>query len=165
MTEPEKKVVRVQEPYVPAKRGYMPEAKSSDWETPQFLYDELHREFQFNLDPCADASNAKCKRYFTEEQNGLVQSWEGARVFLNPPYGKNLGKWVEKAATSGAELAVCLLPSRTDVRWFHNWVYRKAEVRFLKGRLKFGGGVNPAPFPSMIVVFRKSEAGQRELYR
>ena len=129
-------------------------SKTDMWATPQGFFNELNREFKFDLDPCASPENAKCKAYFTREQDGLKQSWEGKRVFMNPPYGRQIGKWVEKGATGGAAVVVCLLPARTDTRWFHDHIYQKAEIRFIKGRLKFGGQTNSAPFPSMVVVFR-----------
>ena len=127
------------------------------WATPQDLFDELDAEFHFELDVCATAENAKCKRYFTPEIDGLRQNWRGGgTVFMNPPYGRNIGLWVHKAATCGATV-VCLLPARTDTRWFHEYIYHKAEIRFLRGRLKFGDSKNSAPFPSMIVIFRENE--------
>lgn len=126
---------------------------SDNWATPQDVFDRLDAEFNFELDPCADDQNHKCARYFTKAQDGLIQDWGGARIFCNPPYGRDIGKWVEKC--SKQDLAVMLLPARTDTRWFHEFIYEKAEIRFLKGRLKFGDSKNSAPFPSMIVVFRR----------
>ena len=125
-----------------------------DWATPQDLFDDLDLEFGFTLDPCTDASNNKCQRYFTKEQNGLAQDWTGERVFCNPPYGRWIGLWVKKCAEHGG-LAVMLIPARTDTRWFHEYIYRKpnVEIRFLRGRLKFEGAANAAPFPSMVVIF------------
>ena len=131
------------------------------WATPQNFFDELNREFNFSLDACALPSNAKCEKFFTPEQDGLSQNWEG-NVWCNPPYGRDVGNWVAKAyesAHSGTEtVVVMLLPARTDTKWFHEYIYGKAEVRFVKGRLKFGDGTNIAPFPSMVVVFRPKEA-------
>lgn len=126
------------------------------WATPQDTFDKLNQEFDFNLDPCATPENAKCQEFFTKSQNGLEQDWSGKRVFMNPPYGRVIGDWVKKAAGGGA-LVVCLLPARTDTKWFHNYIYGKAEIRFLKGRLKFGGSKNSAPFPSMVVIFRNEQ--------
>lgn len=131
-------------------------SKTDQWATPQDFYDKLNSEFHFNLDPCADESNHKCKRYFTKEQDGLQQNWGGYRVFCNPPYGRDIGKWVEKAYLESKKpntLVVMLIHARTDTRWFHNWIYGKAEIRFIKGRLKFGDSKNSAPFPSMVVIF------------
>ena len=134
-------------------------SKKMDWATPQDFFEKLDAEFHFTLDPCADDLNHKCERYFTEEQDGLQQDWSGERVFCNPPYGRDVPKWVKKCldeTTKGnCELAVMLLHARTDTRWFHDYIYHKAdEVRFVKGRLKFGGQTTNAPFPSMVVVFR-----------
>lgn len=124
------------------------------WETPQPLFDELDREFYFTLDACAVRENAKCRHYFTPEEDGLKQDWpRGGVIYMNPPYGRTIGKWVKKAAESGATV-VCLLPARTDTAWFHNYIYGKTEVRFLRGRLKFGRAKCGAPFPSMVVIFR-----------
>lgn len=124
------------------------------WATPQKTFDELHAEFGFTLDPCSTHENAKCEKHYTKEYDGLAQNWAGERVFMNPPYGREIGAWVKKAATSGAEVCVCLLPARTDTRWFHEYIYGKAEIRFLRGRLKFGDAKNNAPFPSMVVIFK-----------
>jgi len=130
-------------------------SKTDEWETPQELFDELNEEFNFTLDPCATKENAKCDKFYTKKENGLIQDWSGERVFMNPPYGRVIGKWVKKASESKAEIVVCLLPARTDTKWFHDYIYHKAEIRFLKGRIKFGGGKNSAPFPSMIVIIKR----------
>ena len=116
--------------------------KTDNWPTPKDFYDELNREFCFDLDPCADAENHKTPLYFTKEQNGLKQDWSGHRVFCNPPYGREIGKWVEKAYREGHKdntIVVLLVPARTDTKWFHDFVFNRAEVRPVKGRLKFGG--------------------------
>lgn len=130
------------------------------WATPIALFEELNKEFGFTLDVCAVPENAKCEKYFTPEQNGLSQVWTG-RCWMNPPYGRNIKHWVEKAYRSvrhggEADVVVCLLPSRTDTLWWHSFCM-KGEVRFLRGRLKFGGAKNSAPFPSAVVVFRRRE--------
>ncbi len=130
-----------------------------DWETPQDVFDRLDGEFHFTLDPCADAYNHKCSKYYTKEQDGLIRSWRGETVFCNPPYGRELKYWVSKAlseANDQSTIVVMLIPARTDTLWFHNYIYQKptVEVRFIKGRLRFGGSKNSAPFPSMIVIFR-----------
>ena len=125
-------------------------------ETPQAVFDELDAEFGFTLDPCSTDANAKCPRHYTRKDDGLSKDWSGERVFMNPPYGREIGSWVEKAATSDA-LVVGLLPARTDTRWFHDWVYGRAELRFVRGRLKFERGGAPgmsAPFPSMAAIWR-----------
>lgn len=133
--------------------------------TPQDFYDRLNEEFGFTLDVCATKENAKCSRYFDLSTDGLKQSWGGERVWCNPPYGREIGKWVDRCSKAGMfdyspgthapTLAVMLLPARTDTRWWHDFVIpRASEVRFIKGRLKFGGAKNSAPFPSAVVVFR-----------
>ncbi len=128
-------------------------SKTDMWSTPQDFFDILNAEFGFTCDVCATKENAKCEHYFTQEQDGLKQEWTGV-CWCNPPYGRLIGKWVQKAAESKCTV-VMLLPARTDTRWFHDWIYERAEVRFLRGRLKFGGCQNAAPFPSMVVIFRK----------
>ena len=128
-----------------------------DWETPQDLFDELDDEFHFTLDAASSDLNAKCEKHYTVEDDGLSQSWAGNNVFLNPPYGRNMKDWMRKAyEESQAEntTVVVLVPARTDTAWFHDYVYGKAELRFLRGRLKFGGCENSAPFPSLVVVYR-----------
>ncbi len=124
------------------------------WETPQEFFDMLDEEFHFGTDACALPENAKCERYFTPEEDGLSRDWTGT-VWCNPPYGREIGKWIKKgseSASAGATV-VMLLPARTDTRWFHEYIYNQAEIRFVKGRLKFSGK-DSAPFPSMVVVFR-----------
>jgi len=125
------------------------------WATPQDFFDRLNEEYHFTLDVCATTQNAKCGRYYTKEQDGLSQPWDGV-CWCNPPYGREIGKWVEKAyqsAMDGNADVVMLLPARTDTKWFHDYIYGKAEIRFVKGRLKFGDSMNSAPFPSMVVIF------------
>lgn len=132
-------------------------SKRMDWGTPQKFFDELDGEFHFTLDPCASDENAKCKHYYTKEDDGLVQDWSGETVFCNPPYGRELPKWIEKCYHEGQKentTVVMLIPARTDTRAFHDYIYHKAEIRFVKGRLKFGDGKNSAPFPSMVVVYK-----------
>lgn len=128
------------------------------WATPQWLFDELNNEFHFDLDVCANAENHKCAKYYTKEQNGLIQPWID-NVWCNPPYGREIGKWITKAYISAYHnigVIVMLLPARTDTKWFHEYIYNQpnTEIRFIKGRLKFGDSKNSAPFPSMIVIFR-----------
>lgn len=132
-------------------------SRTEEWATPQYLFDQLNAEFEFTLDPCCTHENAKCKKHFTKEENGLAQSWEKERVFCNPPYGRTVGSWVKKCSTANAELVVLLLPARTDTAWFHDYLYGKSEIRFIRGRLKYGEAVNSAPFPSMICIFRKDK--------
>ena len=123
------------------------------WATPQAFFDELNKEFGFELDVCALPENAKCEKYYTPEIDGLKQQWRGI-CWMNPPYGREIGAWMEKAYESSLEGAtvVCLVPARTDTRWFHDFAMR-GEIRFIKGRLKFGDSKNSAPFPSAVVVF------------
>lgn len=130
-------------------------SKTDMWATPQAFYDAVSEEFQFTLDACAVPENAKCQRFFSPEEDGLKQAWAGT-VWCNPPYGRGIGEWVKKAYVErlNGVTTVMLLPARTDTQWFHYWILSIAEVRFLKGRLKFGGAKNAAPFPSMLVIFR-----------
>lgn len=135
-------------------------SKTNSWATPTAFFHELDEEFHFNLDPCADEYNHKCDKYFTVKENGLLQDWGGASVYVNPPYGREIGKWVEKAYCTNQEhgnLVVMLLPARTDTKWFHDFIYHKAKIRFIRGRLKFGDSKNSAPFPSMVVIYEKKE--------
>lgn len=125
------------------------------WSTPQDFFNKLNQEFNFELDVCATHENAKCDRYFTKEQDGLTQEWTGV-IWMNPPYGREIKKWMKKAfesSLSGATV-VCLIPARTDTQWWHNYVTRANDIRFVKGWLKFGNSKNAAPFPSAIVIFR-----------
>lgn len=129
------------------------------WATPQDFFDKLNSEFGFTLDPCATKANAKCGKYYTKEEDGLQQDWGGHVVFCNPPYGRELPKWVEKAYNESKKpgtTVVMLIPARTDTRYFHDYIYHKAEIRFLKGRLKFGDSKNSAPFPSMVVIYSQT---------
>jgi site-specific DNA-methyltransferase (adenine-specific) len=131
-------------------------SKTVEWYTPQWLFDKLNDEFSFTLDPCSTHENAKCKKHYTIEENGLLQDWFGETVFVNPPYCKQTKEWVKKSyeeSLKGATV-VMLLPCRPDVSYFHDYILGKAEIRFWRGRIKFGGSKNSAPFPSMIVIFR-----------
>jgi phage N-6-adenine-methyltransferase len=131
---------------------------SDNWATPVAFFNSVEAEFGlFDLDPCADALNAKAKKFFTREDDGLKQPWYG-RVWMNPPYGRVIGSWMRKAYESsleGASIVVCLVPARTDTSWWHEYAMR-GEVRFIRGRLKFGSSSNAAPFPSALVIFRNS---------
>lgn len=120
-------------------------SKTDLWATPQDLFDKYDSIYHFQTDVCALPENAKCDCYYTPEQDGLAQEWTGV-CWCNPPYGREIGKWVEKAAKSKAT-TVMLLPARTDTKWFHEYILPLAEVEFLKGRLKFGGGQKPGPVP------------------
>ena len=125
------------------------------WETPQDFFDILNDEFHFDIDVCALPENAKCGKFYSPEDDGLSKNW-GGTCWCNPPYGRKIGEWVKKASESNATV-VMLLPARTDTKWFHDYIYHKTEIRFIKGRLKFGNSKNSAPFPSMIVIFKKTE--------
>ena len=155
--------------------------KSNEWETPRSLFKELDDEFNFTIDVCATKESAKCERFYTKQTNGLAQSWENEVAFMNPPYGREIGAWVEKAyreSLNGA-VVVCLIPARTDTRYWHDYIFPNAEIRFLKGRVKFlnsgeeveyieqlglfgeeksevvsSDGDMPAPFPSAVVIFK-----------
>ena len=131
----------------------MMSSNKDDWETPQDLFNRLDEEFYFTLDVCASDTNYKCKEYITKEEDGLATDWGKETCWMNPPYGRQITKWVEKAYGSKA-MVVALLPARTDTKWFHDFIYNKAEIRFIKGRLKFSGSKNSAPFPSMIVIWK-----------
>ena len=128
--------------------------KSDEWTTPQNLFDKLNQQYHFTLDPCCTHDTAKCNKYFTMEEDGLSKDWSGDVVFMNPPYSQ-VSVWMEKAYWSAKEGAtvVCLIPSRTDTRWWHSFAM-EGEITFIKGRLRFGSSINNAPFPSAIVVFR-----------
>ena len=128
---------------------------NDDWETPQAFFDTLNKEFRFTLDPCSTDENAKCAKHYTRQDDGLTQDWTGERVYCNPPYGREMPRWIKKCYEHmcGGGIAVMLIPARTDTKAFHEYIYGKAEIRFIKGRLKFGNSTNSAPFPSMVVVF------------
>lgn len=130
-------------------------SESDMWATPQAFFDKYDDQYHFMLDVCATADNAKCADFFTPEQDGLRQEWAPFTCWMNPPYGRSIGKWVRKAyeeSLRGATV-VCLLPARTDTAWWHNYCV-KGQVEFIRGRLKFGNSKNSAPFPSAVVVFR-----------
>jgi site-specific DNA-methyltransferase (adenine-specific) len=139
-------------------------SKSPEWETPADLFEKLNAEFNFTLDVCATGENAKCALYFTPAVDGLKQGWAGQTCWMNPPYGREIGAWVAKAEEEAARGAtvVCLLPARTDTRWFHRWIWdakrdrprRGVKLRLLQGRLTFSNAEASAPFPSCIVVFK-----------
>jgi site-specific DNA-methyltransferase (adenine-specific) len=135
-------------------RGYIPVSKTDNWATPQYLYDEYNAKYQLTCDAAASARNTKCPKFFTKKQDGLKQDWGTERVWCNPPYGRVLGKWMQKAddACRAGATVVMLVPSRTDTKWFHKIAMKRKKV-FLKGRVKFGNGKSPAPFPSLVVVF------------
>jgi len=137
-------------------KGVMWSSATGEWETPQDLFDELDETFGFTLDVCATHENTKVPtHFFTKLEDGLNQDWGGNVCWMNPPYGRGIDKWIRKAYYASLKpntKVVCLLPARIDTKWFHDYC-AKGEIWFLKGRLKFGGAKNSAPFPSMIVIF------------
>lgn len=155
---------------MPDNKGYMPKAESEEWETPQSLYDSLDAEFCFLLDAAASESNHKAPYYFTRQDSAfhVGNEWHQFHtVYCNPPYGKQIERWVAKAAEESRKgaVVVMLLPARTDTRWFHEHCYNRqdVEIRFIKGRIKYrlGDKSAPAPFPSMLVIFgARSLSGQ-----
>jgi len=129
-------------------------SNTDNWATPQSIFDALDKTFHFTLDVCASKDNAKCERYFTKGEDGLKQSWGGEIIWCNPPYGREIIKWVERCAKHKG-VAVMLVPARTDTKWWQDYINHNpnAQVRFFRGRLKFGGSKNSAPFPSALVIF------------
>ncbi len=139
----------------PPRRSVHFTSRSDRWATPIEFFRQLDREFGFTLDVCALSDNAKCERFFSPDDDGLRQEWTGI-CWMNPPYGRVISLWMQKAyesALAGATV-VCLVPARTDTRWWQDFATKAAEIRFVTGRLKFGDAVNSAPFPSAVVVFR-----------
>lgn len=133
-----------------------------DWETPAKFFEDLDSKYRFTLDPCCTEGNRKCGKFFTQKENGLIKPWKGERVFVNPPYGREIYRWADKCwrqancGADSAELVVGLFPARTDTRYFHDYVYHKSIIEFIKGRLRFelnGIPMGPAPFPSMLVIW------------
>ena len=130
-------------------------SKTEMWETPQDFFNKYNDLYKFDLDVCASHENAKCEWFFSKQCNGLEQDWKEYVCWMNPPYGREIIKWMKKAYESslGGATVVCLVPARTDTRWWHEYAM-KGDIEFIRGRLKFGGHKNSAPFPSAIVVFR-----------
>jgi phage N-6-adenine-methyltransferase len=131
-------------------------SKSNEWATPQWFFDQLDAEFHFTLDSCATAENTKCHKFISEDQDGLRQSWGTETVFMNPPYGRAIRDWIAKAYRSSLAGAtvVCLIPARTETSYWHDFIFGKAEIRFVRGRIKFGGAKYNAPFPNAVVIYR-----------
>ncbi len=130
-------------------------SKVQTWETPIEFFNKVNEEFKFDIDVCAVDETAKCSNYYTPEVDGLKQEWKGV-CWMNPPYGRQIGKWIEKAYNESVKGAtvVCLIPARTDTKYWHEFIFPYAsEIRFIKGRLKFGNSDNSAPFPSALVIF------------
>lgn len=135
-------------------------SKSIEWSTPQDFFEQLKMRYDFNLDPCATADTAKCSKYYTKEDDGLNQDWGGHTVFMNPPYGREIKHWIKKAYDESKKegtTVVCLIPSRTDTKYWHKYCMEAHEIYFVKGRLKFGDADNSAPFPSAVVVFKSTQ--------
>ena len=132
-------------------RDVFASSRTELWSTPQELFDRYNEKYHFDVDVCALPENAKCEVYYTPQVDGLKQEWSGV-CWCNPPYGRQIGKWVQKAVESNATV-VMLLPARTDTKWFRDYCLKCGEVEFLRGRIKFGGCEHNAPFPSMVVVF------------
>lgn len=138
-------------------------SKQDDWETPQQLFDELDAEFHFTLDAASTDGNAKCAKHYTEQDSAFNHSWEGETVFCNPPYGRKMIDWIRKCSQEASKpntMVVLLIPARTDTKWFQDYILHRAEVRFLRGRLKYerdGKPLGPSTFPSMIVIMRTGE--------
>jgi phage N-6-adenine-methyltransferase len=133
-------------------------SEKMDWGTPQKLFDRLNHYFGFTLDPCSSEENKKCNKNYTIENDGLLKDWSKDIVFMNPPYGRIMKDWIKKAyeeSLKGATV-VCLVPSRTDVKWFHDYAYGKADIVFLNKRLEFEGSNNKAPFPSMLIIYNSN---------
>jgi phage N-6-adenine-methyltransferase len=130
-------------------------SRTEEWETPSYIFLSLNKEFNFQVDVCATSENAKCKVFFDKSVDGLKREWSPFRCWMNPPYGRNISSWMKKAfgESQRGALVVCLIPSRTDTKWWHHWVMKSAEVRFVSGRISFGSSKQSAPFPSCIVIY------------
>lgn len=142
----------------------MVSSKSNEWATPQKLFDELNAEFHFTLDPCSTNENAKVKKHFTLQDDGLSKDWSNEIVFMNPPYGGHTRDWLQKAYDSSQNGAtvVCLIVSSTDRTYWHDLIFPFAsQIRFLRGRLHFGESKTSAPFASAIVIFKKKTSDPR----
>jgi len=142
-------------------------SSTGEWSTPQAFFDRLNWRFgPFDLDPCAQGNNAKCTKFFTEQEDGLAQDWGGYTAFVNPPYGRGIDRWIKKAYEESLEedtRVVMLIPARTDTKYWHKYVMKAAEIHLVRGRLKFGDSTNSAPFPSAVVVFDNSPHSIREV--
>lgn len=129
-------------------------SKTDLWSTPQEFFDKYNQLYDFEIDVCASKENAKCTKFYTKEDDGLSKEWTG-KCWMNPPYGRTIKQWMKKAYESSLNGAtvVCLVPARTDTAWWHDYAV-KGQIEFIRGRLKFGGNKNSAPFPSAVVVFK-----------
>ena len=144
----------------------MVSSKTNEWETPQWFFDELNDEFGFTLDPCSN-DNHKCDKFYTIKEDGLKQDWSKEIVFMNPPYGGHTGDWLKKAldeSLRGATI-VCLIVSSTDRSYWHDYIFPFAkQIRFIRGRLKFGDADSTAPFASAVVIFSPKEFEEKIVY-
>lgn len=132
-----------------------PDLRNGVWVTPWEFFCPLQKEFGLNIDVAASADNSKCERFYDEKADGLKQDWTGERVWCNPPYGRKfIYQWIKKCATSNAAVVVALLPARTDTRWFHDFVLGKAEIRWIKGRIKFSGMKGAGKFPALVAIWK-----------
>ena len=145
----------------------MVSSKHNEWSTPQDFFDKLDKEFHFTLDPCCTHENAKCEKHYTITEDGLMQDWSSDVVFINPPYGGHTGAWLDKAyreSLKGATV-VCLIVSSTDRSYWHEIIFPYAsQVRWIRGRIKFGGMESTAPFASAVVIFDKNKYTERYVY-
>lgn len=135
----------------------MTSSENMKWATPKNWFDYLDLEFDFTLDPCCEHETAKCVKHFTPVEDGLSKSWQDERVFMNPPYGRQIGLWMKKALHEAREnfaLVVCFVPARVDTNWWHNYASKATEIRYPKGRVRFCDAENVAPFPIALVIFR-----------
>lgn len=129
---------------------------TEEWETPPAFFEAINAEYNFTLDPACTEENHKCPKFYTKKEDGLQQDWGGERVYINPPYGRQIVKWIEKAEAEAKKpdtLCVLLLPARTDTAWFHDHIAKNAKIYFIRGRLRFNGSNSNAPFPSMLAVY------------
>jgi len=134
----------------------MVSSKSNEWATPQDFFNELNDEFKFTLDPCSTDENCKCLKHYTLGDDGLSKDWSNDTVYMNPPYGGNTSDWIKKAYTESknGSLVVCLIVSSTDRSYWHDYIFPyAAQIRFVRGRLKFGQSASTAPFASAVVIF------------
>lgn len=142
-------------------------SNTNEWGTPQKLFEILNEEFHFTLDPCSNNENYKTGKHYTIQENGLLQDWSGERVYMNPPYGYETSKWIEKAfqeSQKGA-IVVCLIVARTDTSYWHDIIFKYAtQIRFIRGKIKFDGAKWNAPFASAIVIFDSKKYKEKIVY-
>ena len=145
----------------------MVSSKHNEWATQQLLFEDLDKEFSFTLDPCSTHENHKCDKYFTIEEDGLKQDWSEDIVFMNPPYGGHTGDWIKKALDESRKgaIVVCLIVSSTDRSYWHDYIFPYAsQIRFIRGRLRFGNADSTAPFASALVIFSKKQYSQKIIF-